>query len=57
MGNRTSMKDDKGTTHYTYDIMNRLTSVTNPMGETIEYSYDLLGRKQGMVYPDGKEVQ
>src|SRR5581483_2818753 len=39
-----------------YDALNRVTSVTDSAGRTIQYQYDAAGRKTGMVYPDGLQV-
>lgn len=39
-GNRTSMTDATGETHYRYDANNRLTAITNPKNETTSFVYD-----------------
>ncbi len=43
LGSRTVMTDTTGTTHYAYDLVGRLTSVTTPGGEVVEYSYNDAG--------------
>jgi len=35
---------DDGETTYTYNVGNRLTSLTNPLDETTDFTYDTLGR-------------
>ena len=42
-GNRTSMIDPTGLTTYSYDALNRLTSMTNNKGQTTTFTYDALG--------------
>jgi YD repeat-containing protein len=45
-GNTTSKTDSTGTTNYTWDFENRLTSVTLPgSGGTVSYRYDPFGRR------------
>ena len=45
-GNTTSKTDSTGTTYYTWDFENRLSSVTLPgTGGTISFKYDPLGRR------------
>lgn len=56
VGNRVVMTDTTGATTYTYDNLNRLTSLTNPIGETVSYTYDDAGRRTGLTYPDGSLV-
>lgn len=52
-GNRTSMIDPTGITTYTYDALNRLTSITNNKGLTTTFSYDALGRRTSMTHVNG----
>jgi YD repeat-containing protein len=52
-GNRITMTDPVGTTYYTYDSLNRLTSITNPYGEITSYTYDALGRRTSTTLPNG----
>ena len=52
-GNRTLMIDPTGSTSYTYDTLNRLTSITNPNGETTAFAYDALGRRTSMTHDNG----
>ncbi len=45
-GNLTSKTDSTGTTNYTWDFENRLTSVTLPgSGGTVSFKYDPFGRR------------
>ena len=45
-GNTTSKTDSTGTTNYTWDFENRLTSVTLPgSGGTVSFKYDPFGRR------------
>jgi RHS repeat-associated protein len=55
-GNRTSMKDGTGTSHWTYDSLNRLTSYTNGAGAKVAYKYDPVGNVVSVTYPNGKKV-
>ena len=52
-GNRTSMIDPTGLTTYSYDALNRLTSMTNNKGQTSTFSYDALGRRTAMTHANG----
>ncbi len=56
-GNRKTMTDALGTTLYTYDGLNRMTSYTDIYGKTIGYSYDGQSNLTGLHYPLGKMVQ
>jgi RHS repeat-associated protein len=55
-GNRLSMTDANGSTTYTYDLLNRLTSVTDPTGHVLSLGYDAVGNNTRLVYPDGRFV-
>jgi RHS repeat-associated protein len=52
-GNRTFMIDPTGTTIYTYDALNRLTSITNNKGLVTSFTYDALGRRTSMTHGNG----
>jgi RHS repeat-associated protein len=52
-GNRTSMIDPTGLTTYTYDSLNRLTSITNNQGRVTSFQYDALGRRTSMTHANG----
>lgn len=52
-GNRTSMITPQGTFRYSYDALNRVTSITNPYNQTIAFAYDALSRRKSMTYPNG----
>ena len=49
-GNRVSMVDPTGLTTYTYDALNRLTSIANNKGFTTAFTYDALGRRTSMTH-------
>ncbi|MCO1604046.1 DNRLRE domain-containing protein [Desulfosporosinus nitroreducens] len=57
MGSRTVMDGPEGETDYSYDKIERLTSVSLPTAEEVTYVYDQLGRKSKLIYPDGKYVK
>ena len=52
-GNRVSMIDPTGLTTYTYDALNRLTSITNNKAQTTTFTYDALGRRTSMTRANG----
>jgi len=52
-GNRISMIDPTGLTTYNYDVLNRLTSITNNQGLTTAFTYDALGRRTTMTHDNG----
>ncbi|MCZ6624836.1 MAG: hypothetical protein O7B35_11505, partial [Deltaproteobacteria bacterium] len=52
-GNRVSMIDPTGLTNYTYDALNRLTSITNNIGQTTTFDYDAFGRRTSMTHDNG----
>ncbi len=63
LGNRTQMVDSTGTTTYTPDALNRISSVTFPGPKTLSYTYDDLpgglaadypGQRTRIAYPDSK---
>ncbi len=54
-GNRTEMTDPEGTTLYSYNNLDRLTSVTRAV-YSIGYDYDLAGNIAGIIYPDGLNI-
>ncbi|MBM3150085.1 MAG: RHS repeat-associated core domain-containing protein, partial [Chloroflexi bacterium] len=56
VGNRATMVDKTGTTHYTYDALDRLIALTNPDSQTIQYAYDSVGNRTRITYPSGKVV-
>ena len=44
--NQTSKTDARGTTVYTYDVLNRLETVTEPNGTVTAYTYDKAGNRE-----------
>lgn len=54
--NLREMHDSLGTTTYTYDAANRLTSVTDPHGFSVSYEYDEAGNLTELTYPGNKKV-
>ena len=56
-GNMTSRSDANGTTNYTWDFENRLSSVTLPgNGGTISFKYDPFGRRIEKISPANTTV-
>lgn len=49
VGNRLVMTDTEGVTSYSYDALNRLTSVDYPGGEQVDYAYDPMGNRTVMT--------
>lgn len=47
------MIDPTGITNYTYDALNRLTSITNNRGFVTSFAYDALGRRTSMTHGNG----
>ena len=56
LGQPLTMVDGVGSTSWTYDSLNRVTSVNDPFGDTVGYDYDAVGNRSGLTYPDGKHV-
>ncbi|WP_124331489.1 RHS repeat domain-containing protein [Desulfonema ishimotonii] len=50
------MTDNSGTTLFTYDAVNRLTSRTDANGFTVSYAYDEAGNLASLTYPGNKIV-
>lgn len=50
------MRDQLGTTSYTYDAAGRLATQTDPHGFTVGYTYDAAGNLSELTYPGGKKV-
>jgi RHS repeat-associated protein len=60
-GNRTQVTVDLGdqgshSTHYTYDALGRMTTVTDPRAGVYTYGYDAAGRQISLSYPNGVET-
>ena len=56
VGNRITTTAPSGTTTYIYDALNRIKSVTDPVGITT-YTYDDVGNPSQAVYPNGTITQ
>ena len=54
-GNRKTLDDgiNTATTNYSYDALNRLTSLTNPAGQAFSFDYDVLNRRSQLTRPNG----
>jgi RHS repeat-associated protein len=52
-GNRLTMVDPTGTTGYTYDSLDRLTSAAYPDTKSVQLGYDKAGNRTGLTYPGG----
>lgn len=55
-GNRIELFDGTGTSTFTYDSLNRMTSVTDGAGATVGYEYDQAGNLTKLTYPNGLSV-
>lgn len=55
-GNRVTMEDELGKTSYTYDVLGRVTSVTDASDRTVGYTYDEYGRISQITYPEERTV-
>ena len=53
---RTTMVDGSGTSSYSYDVGNRLTSVTNGSGATTGYGWDAANHMTSIAYDSGRTV-
>lgn len=56
-GNVISIDESGQKATMVYDEMNRLSSYTDTMGNTIGYTYDSVGNLKTLTYPDGKKVE
>jgi len=56
VGNRTRMVDGLGTTTWQFDLLNRLTSVTDPYNNSVRNDFDENGNRIALTYPDGNAV-
>lgn len=54
--NTTSMSGAAGTTAYTYDNFDRVTSITDPNNNTVSYTYDAANNVTSITYPGNKTV-
>ncbi|WP_025704173.1 DUF6531 domain-containing protein, partial [Paenibacillus graminis] len=55
-GRRTLMTDSTGDTRYTYDALNRPTSVIDPRGNNVRYEWTATGQRSRIIYPDNSVV-
>lgn len=55
-GNQISKTENKGTTEYTYDSLNRLNTVKEPSGRITSYTYDKAGNRLTESVTLGKSV-
>ncbi|WP_143186398.1 DUF6531 domain-containing protein [Paenibacillus sp. P3E] len=55
-GRRTLMTDSTGNTRYTYDALNRPTSVIDPRGNNVRYEWTATGQRSRIIYPDNTVV-
>lgn len=52
-GNRLTMNDGSGATGYVYDVLNRLTSITNPSLKAVGFDFDPLSRRTKTTFSNG----
>jgi RHS repeat-associated protein len=55
-GRREKMADNTGDTRYTYDALNRPTSVIDPRGNNVRYEWTATGQRSRIIYPDNTVV-
>ncbi|MHA6530785.1 DUF6531 domain-containing protein [Paenibacillus sp. BAC0078] len=55
-GRRSKMTDSTGDTRYTYDALNRPTSVIDPRGNNVRYEWTATGQRSRVIYPDNTVV-
>ncbi|MBJ7458158.1 MAG: hypothetical protein JHD02_03120, partial [Thermoleophilaceae bacterium] len=55
-GQRTAITDGTGTSAWTWDSLNRLTSTKDGYGSTVSYAYDLANNQTSLTYPSGSKV-
>ena len=53
--NRLTLADAQNTTTYAYDVLNRLTSLTAPVGG-FTFAYDGLSRQTSLTLPNGTSI-
>lgn len=54
--NRTDMTDSLGSSNWSYDALNRETSVKDALNRTLNFSYDAVGNRTALEYPDTKKA-
>jgi RHS repeat-associated protein len=55
-GRKDMMTDESGTSTWSYDSLNRLTSYVEGNGDTVTYGYDLDGDQTSIGYPGGGSI-
>ncbi|HEY5259740.1 MAG TPA: hypothetical protein VIJ46_03760, partial [Rhabdochlamydiaceae bacterium] len=55
-GNKTEMKDARGTTRFGFDNLGRMNMTTYPGGHMVRFAYDARGNLSTLIYPDGEEI-
>lgn len=55
-GRRSLMTDSTGKTRYTYDALNRPTSVIDPRGNNVRYEWTATSQRSRIIYPDNSVV-
>ena len=53
---REEMRDQLGTTSWSYDKLDRLTSQDDPMSRVVSYIYDPVGNLTSLTYPDQRSI-
>jgi YD repeat-containing protein len=53
-GRRLTMTDGLGTTTWTYDARNQVTTITDPFNKTVDYAYDAAGNRTAITYLCGQ---
>ncbi|CAG0936462.1 tRNA(Glu)-specific nuclease WapA [Thermoflexales bacterium] len=56
VGSRVTLTDSLGTTHYTYDALQRLTATQDSNNQLVMHAYDATSNRSGLGYPNSQVV-
>ena len=54
--NDTFMRNNAGTSHFTFDSLNNILSYSDPFGKTVKYGYYIDGKRRFITYPGNNTI-